>query len=145
MFSPLLLVAALSTAAQAASPSVGQRTMSPDQLLASFGATPNSAEEDPTIAAAAAFPLGSTENPVRVGGPEGERAYLARLRCGNGAAPGIGARADGGVGAFGSVVNSYTLDCGSAAPGRASIALDIYHGEHREDRAPPGFTISPTR
>ena len=38
------------------------------------------------VAAAEAHPLGSLENPVRVGGPDGERAYLARLRCTNGSA-----------------------------------------------------------
>lgn len=143
MLSHILIVAAASALAHQPSPPIGQRTIQPEQLLSSFGLGPD-AGEDPAIAAAAAFPLGSVQNPVRVGGPEGERAYLARLRCSNGSAPAIGGRADGGVGAFGSVVNAYSLDCGGAAPGRTSVTLDIYHGEHREERAPPGLTILPT-
>lgn len=132
------LAAAL--AAQQPSPPLGQRDGTPQRLLGELGLAPD-AGEDPVIAAAQAYPLGSAQNPIRVGGPEGERTYLARLRCGDGSAPGVGPRTDGGVGAFGSVVAAYTLDCGAAAPGRAALTLDMYHDEHREERAPPGFTI----
>jgi hypothetical protein len=48
---------------------------------------------------------------------EGARSYLARLRCADGSAPKVGPRADGGVGAYGTVVDAYALDCGAAAPG----------------------------
>ena len=94
-------------------------------------------------AAATAHPLGTIQNPVRVGGPAGERAYMARLRCADGSQPTIGEKRDGGVGAFGSVVNLYRLDCGAAAPGRFDLILDIYHAGHVEDRAPAGFKIAP--
>jgi error-prone DNA polymerase len=83
-----------------------------------------------------------TANPIRVGGPEGERAYLARLRCSDGRAPGIGPRASAGVGAYGSVVDSYSLDCGAAAPGKVSLVLDKYHADHAEQNAPVGFQIA---
>jgi hypothetical protein len=139
MFFQVLVVAALT--AQQPSPPIGQRTIPPERLLSALQLGPDAGGEEAAVAAAAAFPLGSAQNPVRVGGPEGERAYLARLRCGNGAAPAIGQRTDGGVGAFGSVVNAYTVDCGAAAPGRTILSIDIYHEEHREDRAPAGLTI----
>jgi hypothetical protein len=125
--------------AQPTTPPIGQRTIPPGRLIAGASLIPDAAE-DPLIAAAAAFPLGSLENPVRVGGPEGERAYIARLRCSDGSAPRQGARSDRGVGAFGSVVAAYRLTCGSAS---ADLVMDMYHDEHVEDRAPPGFTILP--
>ena len=94
------------------------------------------------IAAAEAHPLGSRQNPVRVAGPSGERAYLARLRCADGSVPRIGPRSNAGVGVFGTVVDVFPLDCGSAAPGRVSLVMDMYHSSHREERAPPGFTLA---
>jgi hypothetical protein len=124
-------------------PPIGQRDVAPQQLLGEAQAGDVMAEIDAQAAAAAAFPLGTPENPVRVGGPDGERAYLARLRCADGQPPRIGERREAGVGGYGSIVASYALDCGAAAPGRASLVLDMYHAEHREDRAPAGFTIVP--
>jgi hypothetical protein len=124
-------------------PPSGQRDVAPAQLLGQASAGDVVDEIEAQAAAAAAYPLGTAENPVRVGGPEGERAYLARLRCSNGRPPAVGARREAGVGAYGSVVASYEVDCGAAAPGRASIVLDMYHAEHREGRAPAGFTIAP--
>jgi len=91
------------------------------------------------VAAADAFPLGTLENPIRVGGPEGERAYLGHLRCADGAAPRVGARREAGIGAFGSVAAAYEVGCGAGA-GR--IVFDMYHAEHVETRAPAGFTLS---
>jgi hypothetical protein len=95
------------------------------------------------LAAAEAHPLGTAQNPIRVGGPEGERAYIARLRCGDGSRPEVGQRANAGVGAFGTIVDIYPLDCGRAAPGRFQLVMDMYHEEHRETRAPAGFTLVP--
>lgn len=143
MLTHVAILAGLLTGAQQPSPPIGQRTVSPEQLLSSFGLTPSAAEDDPAVAAAQSHPLGSERNPVRVGGPEGERAYLARLRCADGSRPNVGSRTDGGVGAFGSIVGAYRVECGAAAPGSASVLLDIYHEEHREERAPPGFTLAP--
>lgn len=133
-----ILLAALAML-QTATPPVGQRTVPTEQLGSGASLIPDE-EEDPLVAAAAAFPLGSAENPVRVGGPEGEIAYLQRLRCADGATPRVGARSNGGPGAFGSIVASYQLSCPGGAP--MTLVLDMYHEEHREDRAPPGLTLA---
>ena len=79
---------------------------------------------------------------MRVAGPEGTQAYLGRLRCTDGRAPAIGAKREGGVGAYGSLVDLYTLDCGGAAPGRVELRVDIYHEENVETRAPAGFRFA---
>ncbi|WP_166040277.1 hypothetical protein [Sphingosinicella sp. YJ22] len=139
----VLLAAALLAAAQQPSPPIGQRSSTPEQMLRELGLAPSPDEEAAAIAAAQRHPLGTMENPVRVGGPTGERAYIARLRCGDGSAPRVGQRGNMGVGAFGTIVDAYPLDCGSAAPGRFTLIMDMYHDEHREERAPAGFTIVP--
>lgn len=122
---------------------LGERTTSPQAMMAELGLAPGQDDLAEAIAAAQAHPLGTMENPVRVGGPEGERAYILRLRCSDGSTPRIGPRSNAGVGAFGTVVDAYVLDCGAAAPGRTELVMDMYHDEHREDRAPSGFTITP--
>lgn len=138
----LLAIAAIVAAPALAQPPREQSPASPE-LLDQIGQGSSDAELARAIAAAAAYPLGTAENPVRVGGPEGERAYLARLRCADGSGPRVGARGSAGIGAFGTIVDAYPLDCGSAAPGQARIVMDMYHAEHREDRAPAGFRIEP--
>lgn len=139
----VLLAAALLAGAQQPTPPIGQRSSTPEQMLRELGLAPNPDEEAAAIAAAQRHPLGTMENPVRVGGPTGERAYIARLRCSDGSAPRVGQRGSMGVGAFGTIVDAYPLDCGSAAPGRFTLIMDMYHDEHREERAPAGFTIVP--
>jgi hypothetical protein len=138
----ILSIAAIGTAAPAGE-KVGARTASPEQLLVDLGQGETDAELEQAIAAASAHPLGTLENPVRVGGPHGERAYIARLRCADGARPRIGQRGSAGIGAFGSIVDIYPLDCGAAAPGKVGLVMDMYHEEHREERAPAGFAIDP--
>lgn len=141
----MLLIALVSAGlamAQTPAPRIGQRTGSLDRAPAELGMGPD-AGEDPAIAAAAAFPLGSEQNPVRVGGPAGEQAYLGRLRCADGSTPRIGVRTERGVGAFGSLVSGYSVQCGGSTPVSAILIMDMYHEEHREDRAPAGFTILP--
>ena len=135
----------LLTAAQDAPPAgkIGSRNAAPEDLFAGIGEGSSDAEMERMVAAAAAHPLGTIANPVRVGGPEGARAYIARLRCGDGSALKVGPRGAGGVGAYGTVTERYSLDCGAAAPGRVDLILDVYHEEHRENRAPAGFTIQP--
>jgi len=137
---PLLAAAAL-LAAPAAAQKLGARTSTPDQLLGQEAAGDPLAESDRIAAAAAAHPLGSEQNPVRVGGPEGARAYIARLRCADGSRPVVGARGTGGVGAYGTLTERYPLDCGGAAPGRTIVAFDFYHQEHVEKQAAAGFAI----
>jgi hypothetical protein len=136
---PLILAAAAVFAAPAYAKPPREELPVPADLFAELTSDPFDQE---AIAAAAAHPLGTLGNPVRVGGPEGERAYLARLRCSDGNAPMIGRRGTGGVGAFGSITASYDLDCGGAEPGRMQLVMDMYHSEHREGRAPAGLTIA---
>jgi hypothetical protein len=109
------------------------------EMLAAVGAGNSDEELARTIAAAAAHPLGTSRNPVRVGGPEGARLYLANLRCGDGKPPRIGTAKEGGVGAYGSILRLYPLDCGASAPGRTDLLVDIYHEGNAETRAPAGF------
>ncbi|HEX9931848.1 MAG TPA: hypothetical protein VGB08_03315, partial [Allosphingosinicella sp.] len=120
---------ALAAAPAAAQPKPGDRTVTPEQMLRDLGLGPDQDDLREALAAAAAHPLGTAQNPVRVGGPEGERAYIARLRCADGSRPEVGPRASGGVGAFGTIVDLYRLDCGRAAPGRVDLVMDMYHAE----------------
>lgn len=130
-------------AAALAEPKPGDRTTSPEQLLRDLGLADEPDDLRDIIAEADGHPLGSGRNPVRVGGPAGERAYIARLRCADGSSPSIGQRGSAGIGAFGTIVDVYPVDCGAKPPGKAEIVMDMYHAEHQENRAPPGFTIVP--
>jgi len=144
MRKPLILIAFLAAAPVAAQqpgqPRLGARTQAPDRMVGAMSQVSPEEEMRALAAAADAHPLGSLENPVRVGGPEGERAYLGRLRCPDGRTPQVGARREAGPGAFGSVTAAYELNCGAVA---ARILFDMYHEEHRETRAPAGFTLAP--
>lgn len=137
----LLLAAAALVATPAAAQKLGARTATPDQVLGQQAPLDPMAEAEQIAAAAAVHPLGTEKNPVRVGGPEGARAYIARLRCADGSAPQVGARSSGGIGAYGTLTERYPLDCGGAAPGRVALAFDFYHEEHKEARPAPGFAI----
>lgn len=136
-FLPLLV---LFCAAPALAQDLGDRTTSPDSMAAELSRVSPEEEMRRLVAAAEAHPLGTAENPVRVGGPDGERAYLGHLRCADGSAVRIGARGAAGIGAFGSLVSAYQVQCGAAA-GR--IVFDMYHEEHVETRAPAGFSFVP--
>ena len=138
---PILSMTLAALAAAAAVPQRPLREQSPvpRDMLSAVGAGNTDAEMEQAIAAANAHPLGTAANPIRVGGPEGAQAYLATLRCADGKSPRIGAARQGGVGAFGSVLQLYPLDCGSAAPGRIELNVDLYQEEHKETRAAAGF------
>jgi hypothetical protein len=138
----LIGIAAAAVPAAAQEKKVGARTAPPEELLRELGFGVSDAELERAVAAAAAHPLGTAQNPVRVGGPAGERAYVARLRCADGSRPKVGQRSSAGIGAFGTIVDLYPLDCGAAAPGRFELVMDMYHAEHREDRAPAGFILA---
>lgn len=118
-------------------------TATPRQMMEEMGVAPSLQEVAQAVERARAHPLGSRENPVRVSGVDGEHAYMHRLRCADGDPPRVGARSNIGVGAFGSIVDLWELDCGAAAPGRFSLALDMYHDNHDETRAPAGLTLVP--
>jgi len=141
MYRFLLLIALTSSIASAQQPP-REESPAPRELLEAIGSGNSDAALEQAIAAAGTHPLGTLANPIRVAGPEGERAYLARLRCSDGRAPAIGARSAAGVGAYGSLVDAWPVDCGAAAPGRVSLVLDKYHEEHPESGAPAGFTIA---
>lgn len=136
----LFLFTAAPASAQPARPQLGARTGSPEQMMGAIGRASPEDEMRQLAAAADAHPLGTARNPVRVGGPEGERAYLGRLRCADGQAPRIGTRREAGTGAFGSVVAAYDLGCGAQT---GHVVFDMYHEEHVETRAPAGFTLRP--
>jgi hypothetical protein len=136
----LALCAAAPVAAQSGQPQLGARTQSPEQMAGAMSRLSPEEEMRQLAAAADAYPLGTLENPVRVGGPEGEHAYLGRLRCADGTQPRVGARREGGVGAFGSVVGAYELTCGTQT---SRVLFDMYQEEHVETRAPAGFTLRP--
>jgi hypothetical protein len=121
-------------------PRVGARTASPESMVAQMNPASPEEEMSRLIAVADTHPLGSQENPVRVGGPDGERAYLARLHCADGAAARIGARHEAGIGPYGSLVGAYDVLC---AAGSSRIVFDMYEEEHAETRAPAGFTLAP--
>ncbi len=94
------------------------------------------------VAAAAKYPLGSKENPVRAEMPEGQRAYLASLRCADGKPPQILQRYNIGPGIYASIVDAYPLDCGAAAPGKLVVYMDMYHRGYVETHPVPGFTMA---
>jgi hypothetical protein len=140
MRSLLLAAFILLPAASASAQDVGRRTTSPEAMVAGMRQDSPEDEMRALVAAADAHPIGTAENPVRVGGPDGERAYLAHLRCEGGGAPRIGQRREAGIGAFGSVVAAYEVICGANGN---RIVFDMYHEEHLETRAPAGFTFAP--
>lgn len=138
----LLFAAALLAAVPAFAQAPREESPAPRENLEAFGAGSSDEELARIIAEAAAFPLGSLQNPIRTGGPEGAHAYLIRLRCPGGVAPVVGARTTGGVGAFGSVTDLHTVACGATGP-KAELFFDLYHEGHVENRAPAGFVIEP--
>lgn len=90
------------------------------------------------IEKAEAYPLGSEENPVRENQPQGQQAYLRRLRCPTGEAPSFERAGNIGEGPFGFIVDLYKVTCPEQQP--VDIHIDMYH-DGPENRAVPGFTI----
>lgn len=91
---------------------------------------------------AARHPLGSKLNPVRADMPNGQRAYLARLRCANGAAPTYERLGNAGAGVFGSIIDQFDVRCQNSAPLRSIVYMDMYFAGHVETRAADGFKIA---
>jgi hypothetical protein len=88
----------------------------------------------------ASFPLGTAENPVRAAGPNGQRAYLMRLRCPNGEAPRFQREGSAGSGPYGSIMDIYAISCKGLPP--QSIYMDMYHIGYEESRAVQGLTTT---
>jgi hypothetical protein len=114
---------------------------SPEALMALLGGNRPAPVVD--LAEVDKHPLGSVQNPVRVGGPSGERAYLARLRCEDGRYPEFERIGSHGpeLSPWGYIMDTYSLACASGQ--KATVFMDMYHSRHREDRGVPGFTIEP--
>ena len=114
------------------------------------------------IAAINAAPLGSAENPIRAGGPAGQRAYLDRLRCPNGKPPHYKRIGNFGIGPYGTIIDGYSVICekkqmvdsypdmktavkDALRPNTqnksTTLYLDMYHPDITEERAPEGFMI----
>ena len=85
-----------------------------------------------------AHPLGTRENPVRGFQPEGQRVYLRRLICPDGAMPAFRRISSLGVGPYTSILDSYEVKCGDVVH---VVVMDMYHPKHFECRAVPGFSI----
>ncbi|WP_299321405.1 hypothetical protein [Parasphingopyxis sp.] len=115
-----------------------------DELLRSLGEPPHpsGAALDRLIADADARPLGSRENPVRADMPQGQRAYLDRLRCENGLPPRYNRAGNFGPGPFGSIIDGYEVACPNSAPETMMIFMDMYHSGYRETATVPGFAIT---
>lgn len=90
-----------------------------------------------------AHPLGSLKNPIRCDGPQGQRAYLSRLRCPNGAPPNFNRGGSVGVGPYGTVLDVYQVRS-SDPDSTTDIYMDMYHHEgYVETRPVEGFDIVP--
>jgi hypothetical protein len=135
---PILVLALFYPAAAAAA-----QDSTPRQMMEEMGLAPSRQDVARAVDRARDRPLGTAANPVRVSGPDGEHGYIARLRCADGNAPRVGDRHNDGVGAFGTIVDVWPLDCGDAAPGRFELVMDMYHDDHEEMQAPAGFTLVP--
>ncbi len=88
-----------------------------------------------------AAPLGSEANPVRCAHPDGERAYLSRLRCPSGGPSTYERAGSVGESPYGTIMDLYEVKC-PEWPEAASIYMDMYHEKYVESRPVPKFSIS---
>ena len=94
------------------------------------------------VAQVARYPLGSQENPVRASMPQGQRAYLARLRCANLKAPEFSRIGSAGMSPYGNIADAYSVRCPGSEPASTTVYMDMYHAGHAEEAAVPGFGIA---
>lgn len=137
VFASFLLSTAASLAAAAPASAQAQKPISLYELMGVKPPGLRGAELEAAVRAAAVYPLGSAQNPVRTKGIAGQRAYLARLRCPDGKAPQVLGRGIAPPSPFGGVGDTYGVTCAGT---RLQIEMDMYH-DHVETRAVPGFTI----
>ena len=90
---------------------------------------------------ASAFPLGSQKNPVRAQMPQGQRAYLSRLRCADLSRPSYVREGSFGVGVYGNIIDAYEVTCEDSGPAKVRVFMDMYHAGFVETNAIPGFGI----
>jgi hypothetical protein len=91
------------------------------------------------IRKAEAHPLGSLANPVRENMPQGQVAYLGRLRCADGQTPAATRAGNVGIGVYKNIVDLYKVTCPGAAA--VDVHMDMYH-DGPELRPVPGFTLA---
>jgi hypothetical protein len=133
----LAVVASLAAAPAAAFEKPNQAR----DTMRSLGLKPPSGKKlEKMIAKAEKHPLGTLKNPIRENMPQGQMAYLARLRCADGQAPAYARRGNVGMGVYGSIIDLYDVTC----PGKPSVEIhmDMYH-DGPETRPVPGFTVAP--
>lgn len=111
------------------------------QLDGLFGPGLSKRQVRRAIEAAAAHPLGSEQNPVRVNMPGGERGYLDRLRCADDRAPKYDRSGSTGIGPFGNMLDLYAVQCPGSAPAESAVYMDMYFADHKERAPVPGFSI----
>jgi hypothetical protein len=137
---PLIVLAVL--ASLAAAPAAAQRM--PNQArdtMRTFGfRAPTGKKLEKLIAKAEKHPLGARANPVRENMPEGEIAYLRRLRCADGTPPAFNRAGSVGAGVYGSIMDLYLVTCTGKAP--VEVHMDMYH-DGPETRTVPGFSLAP--
>jgi hypothetical protein len=138
----LLIVLALGCAAVTLPASAQQRPNEGRDMMRAMGLKGMSGKKlAKAIAKAERNPLGSKANPVRENMPEGQLAYLSRLRCADGKAPAFDRAGSVGTGVYGNIVDLYSVTCPGAAP--TDVYMDMYH-DGPENRPLPGFTIAPS-
>jgi len=139
----LLGIAACSTTDTATETKSSNSAYSDKEILSFMfgGGTRDPEKLAARIAEADKHPLGARENPVRVNMPAGERAYLARLRCSDGAAPSFSRDGSFGAGPYETILDRYTVICANGTPAKSSVYMDMYFPEHKENRPIAGFTI----
>ncbi|MBX7491913.1 hypothetical protein K3163_01675 [Qipengyuania sp. 1NDW9] len=99
-------------------------------------------ELDKALAEAAQHPLGSKKNPVRASRPQGQRAYLSRLRCADLSRPEFTRAGNVGMGPFGNIVDAYVVTCADSEPAERTIHMDMYHAGYVENEAVEGYGIT---
>jgi hypothetical protein len=134
------LPAALLSVLCLAVPAAGQSGTAPNMdLLLQMSSRVSGEELVSRVATAGTFPLGSRDNPVRVLGPHGQHAFLARLRCPAGDAPAFHRIGSFGAGPYDSIIDGYNVRCAGGAD--AVVYMDMYHPGHDETQAPAGFVL----
>ncbi|HYG48100.1 MAG TPA: hypothetical protein VD846_09180 [Allosphingosinicella sp.] len=137
----LLIVLALGCASVATPAVAQQRPNEARDMMRQMGGGGLSGKKlAKAIAKAERHPLGSKANPVRENMPQGQLAYLARLRCADGAKPASFRQGNVGPGVYRNIVDLYKVTCPGAAP--VDVYMDMYH-DGPELRPVPGFTMAP--
>ena len=87
--------------AQKMTPSMEKPYSNDEMMSLMFSTVPRKdAKTLARIERAKAYPLGDKANPVRTDSPRGQKAYLSRLNCANGATPTFGRVCSFGAGPY---------------------------------------------